>query len=61
MEKWLGANSRAIALGLSMLLTESPLAYFAYSGVWLSALLVVSVVMHNRAWRRVADRIAALG
>ena len=61
IEKWLGANSRAIALGLSMLLTESPLTYFGYGGVWLSALLVVSVVMHNRAWRRVADRIAALG
>ena len=61
IEKWLGANTRAIALGLSMLLTASSLAYFAYGGVWLSALLVVSVVMHNRAWARVAERIAALG
>ena len=61
LEKWLGANSRAIVLGLSMLLTASPLAYMAYGGVWMTLLLVVSVIAHNRAWRRVAQRIGALG
>ena len=61
IEKGLGANTRAIALGLSMLLTASPLAYFAYGGLWLTVLLAVSVVMHNRAWARVARKIAALG
>ena len=59
IEKLLGANSRAIALGLAMLLTARPLAYFLYGGVWMSALLVVSMVMHNRAWARVAARIDA--
>lgn len=59
LEKWLGANTRAIALGLSMLLTASPLAYFVYGGVWMSALLVVSMVLHNRGWSRVAARIDA--
>ena len=44
-----------------MLLTASPLAYFAYGGLWLTVLLAVSVVMHNRAWARVARKIAALG
>ena len=61
LEKWLGANTRAIALGASMLLTASPLAYFVYGGVWMSALLVVSIVMHNRTWARVAERIDARG
>ena len=61
LEKWLGANSRAIVLGLAMLLTASPLAYMAYGGVWMTLLLAVSVVAHNRAWRRVAQRIGALG
>jgi hypothetical protein len=61
IEKWLGSNSRAIALGASMLLTASPLAYFVYGGVWMSALLVVSMMMHNRAWARVAARVDARG
>ena len=61
VEKWLGANTRAIALGVSMLLTGSPLAYFAYGGLWLTALLAVSIALHDRAWARVARRIAALG
>ena len=61
LEKLLGPNSRAIALGLSMLLTASPLAYFVYGGVWMSLLLVLSIVLHNRAWRRLAVRIEALG
>lgn len=59
LEKWLGPNSRAIVLGLSMLLTASPLAYFAYGGIWMTLLLAVSVVLHNRTWRRVAARIDA--
>lgn len=60
LERWLGPNSRAIALGLSMLLTASPLAYFAYGGVWMTGLLVASIVLHNNAWRRLARRIDAL-
>ncbi len=61
LEKLLGPNSRAIALGLSMLLTASPIAYFVYGGVWLSLLLVLSIVLHNRSWRRLSKRIEALG
>lgn len=61
LQKLLGSNSRALALGCSMLLTASPLAYFAYGGVWLSLLLALSIVLHNRAWRRLARRIEALG
>ena len=60
LQRWLGPNSRAIALGLAMLLTASPLAYFVYGGVWLSLLLVASIVLHNNAWRRLARRIDAL-
>lgn len=61
LQKLLGPNSRAIALGLSMLLTDSPVAYFAYGGGLLSLLLVLSIIFHNRAWRRLAKRIEALG
>ena len=61
LEKWLGANSRAIVLGLAILLTASPLAYMAYGGLWMTLLLGVSVVAHNRAWGRAAKRIGALG
>jgi phosphatidylglycerophosphate synthase len=57
MERLLGPNQRAIALGVVMLATGSPLLYFAYGGLWLSALLAVSVVLHNRAARRLAERI----
>ena len=60
LEKWLGANSRAIALGLSMLLTQGPVPYFAYVGLWMTALLALSVALHNRAWRRIARQIDAL-
>ena len=60
LQKLLGPNSRAIALGLAMLLTASPVAYFVYGGVWMSLLLVLSIVFHNRAWRRLAKQIDAL-
>lgn len=60
LQKLLGPNTRAIALGLSMLLTTSPLAYFVYGGVWLTLLLVLSIALHNRAWRRLARRIDEL-
>ncbi|MET0252339.1 MAG: CDP-alcohol phosphatidyltransferase family protein [Novosphingobium sp.] len=59
-EKLLGPNQRAIVLGLSMLLTASPLGYFVYGGLWLSMLLALSVVLHNRAAQRIAARIAAI-
>ena len=57
LEKWLGPNQRAIALGVSMLLTASPLAYFVFGTVWLSLLLGISVVLHNRAARAIAAKI----
>jgi phosphatidylglycerophosphate synthase len=58
--RWLGPNLRTIALGLSMLLTASPLAYTAYILIWQSALLVASIVLHNRAMLRIADRIGSI-
>jgi phosphatidylglycerophosphate synthase len=57
VQKLLGPNQRAIALGLSMLGTGSPLLYFAYGGLWLTALLALSVRLHNRAAQRVAARL----
>ena len=56
-EKWLGPNQRAIALGVSMLLTATPLAYFVFGTVWLSVLLIVSVVLHDRAARAIAAQL----
>lgn len=56
--KVLGPNPRAIVLGLSML-AGSPFWYFLYQSVVLNALLVVSVVAHNRAAKRIAARIGA--
>jgi hypothetical protein len=58
--KFLGPNPRAIVLGLSMLL-GGPLWYFIYQTVVLNALLVVSVILHNRSARRTARRIAGEG
>lgn len=57
--KLLGPNSRAIVLGLSMLLGGSPLWYFLYQAVWMNLLLVVSAKMHNNAARRIAAQIGA--
>jgi len=54
--KVLGPNPRAIVLGLAML-AGSPLWYFMYKALVLNALLVVSVVAHNRAAQRIAARI----
>lgn len=56
--KVLGPNPRAIVLGLAML-AGSPLWYFLYQSLVLNALLVVSVIAHNRAARRIATRITA--
>lgn len=55
--KVLGPNPRAIVLGVAML-SGSPLWYFLYQSLLLNALLVVSVVAHNRAAKRIAARIA---
>jgi phosphatidylglycerophosphate synthase len=49
--KVLGPNPRAIVLGLSML-AGSPLYYFVYQTLVLNGLLVLSVVLHNRAAKR---------
>lgn len=51
--KVLGPNPRAIVLGLSMI-AGSPLYYFVYQTVVLNLLLVISVVLHNRAAKRMA-------
>jgi phosphatidylglycerophosphate synthase len=56
--KLLGPNPRAIVLGLSML-AGSPLWYFLYQAVFLNVLLVASVILHNRAARRMAVAISA--
>jgi len=56
--KILGPNPRAIVLGLAML-AGSPLWYFLYQSLVLNALLVVSVIAHNRAAQRIATRIGA--
>jgi phosphatidylglycerophosphate synthase len=54
----LGPNPRAIVLGLSML-AGSPLWYFLYQAVVLNLLLAASVVLHNRAAKRMAREISA--
>jgi phosphatidylglycerophosphate synthase len=54
--KLLGPNPRAIVLGLSML-AGSPLYYFIYQALVLNGLLMLSVVEHNRAARRIAAKI----
>lgn len=51
--KILGPNPRAIVLGLSMI-AGSPLYYCVYQTVVLNLLLVLSVVLHNRAAKRMA-------
>lgn len=56
--KVLGPNPRAIVLGLSMF-AGTPLYYLLYQAVVLNGLLVVSVMMHNAAARRIAARIGA--
>ncbi|MFT4025341.1 MAG: CDP-alcohol phosphatidyltransferase family protein [Novosphingobium sp.] len=56
--KVLGPNPRAIVLGLSML-AGSPLYYMLYQAVALNLLLAVSVVLHNRAAKRMAAEISA--
>jgi hypothetical protein len=61
IEKALGPNSRAVVLGLSMLATASPLPYFVYIGVLMTALLAVSIALHKRAWRRLAARLGDVG
>lgn len=58
MCKVLGPNPRAIVLGLSMF-AGKPLYYMIYQAVVLDLLLVVSVLMHNAAARRIAARIGA--
>lgn len=61
--KWLGPNPRAIVLGIAMLAAgrsgQGPLWYFVYQTLFLNLLLVISVVAHNRAARRIADQIGA--
>lgn len=58
MCKVLGPNPRAIVLGLSMF-AGSPVWYMLYQSIVLNALMVLSVLMHNAAARRIAARIGA--
>ena len=58
--KFLGPNPRAIVLGLAML-AGSPLYYFIYQAIVLNVLLVVSVLLHNAAARRISARLEASG
>lgn len=59
MCKVLGPNPRAVVLGLSMLIGAAPLWYLLYQVIVLNVLLVVSVMMHNAAARRIAAKIGA--
>jgi phosphatidylglycerophosphate synthase len=59
MCKVLGPNPRAVVLGLSMLIANTPLWYLLYQVVLLNVLLAVSVAMHNAAARRIAAKIEA--
>lgn len=54
--KLLGPNPRAIVLGLAMI-AGSPVWYFFYQAVVLNVLLVISVMLHNRAAVITATRI----
>ena len=56
--KILGPNPRAIVLGASMF-AGSPVWYMLYQSIVLNALLVVSVLLHNAAARRIAVKIGA--
>ncbi len=56
--KILGPNPRAIVLGASMF-AGSPVWYMLYQSIVLNALLVVSVLLHNAAARRIALKIGA--
>lgn len=56
--KFLGPNPRAVVLGLSMIFGGSPLYYFLYQTVFLNLLLVLSVVLHNRAAKRMAEALS---
>ena len=54
--KFLGPNPRAIVLGMSMF-AGTPLWFFVYQAIVLNGLLVVSVIAHNRAAKRIAARL----
>jgi len=57
MTKLLGPNPRAVLLGLSMVLTATPVWYMLYQAAALNLLLALSVRMHNAAARRIAAAI----
>ncbi|MEY4159817.1 MAG: hypothetical protein RLZZ136_438 [Pseudomonadota bacterium] len=59
--KVLGPNPRAIVLGLAMLIGgtgwHGALYYFVYQAIVLNAVLILSVLAHNAAARRIVARI----
>jgi phosphatidylglycerophosphate synthase len=55
--KILGPNPRAIVLGIAMLV-GSPMWYFLYQSVVLNLVLVWSVIAHNAAANRIAQKLA---
>lgn len=57
--KILGPNPRAVVLGLSMVLTGSPLWYLLYQVLILNLLLALSLRRHNAAAQRIAAAIGA--
>ena len=59
LEKLLGPNPRAVLLGLSMVLVDTPVWFLLYQVTLLNLLLVVSVMMHNAAARRIAAKLGA--
>jgi phosphatidylglycerophosphate synthase len=59
MIKLLGPNPRAVLLGLSTILTATPLWYLLYQAIILNLFLIVSVKMHNASAQRIAKAIMA--
>jgi hypothetical protein len=61
--KLLGPNPRAIVLGVSMLAaghsSQGPVWFFWYQTIVLNLLLILSVILHNAAAKRIAARIGA--
>lgn len=57
-QKLLGPNPRAILLGLSMIVTASPLGFFVAEAVALNLLLAASVVYHRALGARLERALA---
>ena len=58
--KIMGPNPRAIVLGLGMI-AGSPLWFFVYQALVLNVLMALSLVLHDRAARRIGTRLGQEG